>query len=91
MLNHLWGLVCSSCPTWEPPFVFAMLGEQLLAPCMPNEFYSCLEGQDRDRPFHKAQGPLRWGAVGERVLGVPALPPATPPSTAPEVQAPPLL
>lgn len=70
--------------------MLAVLGEQLLAPCMPTEFYSCLEGQ-RDKPFHKAQGPVLWGAMGERVLGVPALPPATPPSTAPEVQARPLL
>lgn len=72
------------------PFVLAMLGEQLLALCVPTESCSCLEGQ-RDKPFHKAQGPLRWGAMGERVLGVPTLPPATPPSTAPEVQARPLL
>lgn len=66
---------------WELPFVLAVLEEQLSAPRMPTGSYSCLEGQ-RDKPSHKAQGPLRWGAVGERVLGVPALPPATPPSTA---------
>lgn len=69
-LDHLWGLLCSSCPTWEPPFVLAVLGEQLLVPHMPTESHSCLEGQ-RDKPFHKAQGPLRWVLWGNVFWGYP--------------------
>lgn len=38
--------------------MFAMLGEQLLAPCMPNEFYSCLEGQGQALPQGPGSSPV---------------------------------
>lgn len=84
--------MCSSCPTWEPPFVSAILGEQPWAPRMPTESYSRWEGQT-DKPLpQRAPGPLWLDPREERGLEVALLPPATPTPTptAAEVQDPPL-
>lgn len=86
-LDHLWGLLISHVGT--PFCVSHVRGAAVSSPYAYRILR--LSGRTEGQALPQGPGPLQWGAVGEHVLGVPALPPATPPSTAPEVQAPPLL